>query len=158
MDVFRNFRKHFPAHLTGQTTSRSKRKHGTATVKLEEGVVGTPSTPGSRHKFPSQPPIRDGQSPPDTHPTPSPSKGNGKGKQSRSDVRLGLQDFCIGVRIPAAAGLSEQQQQAIDRHLVRLFVIPSTSGLAAGYSVSGATIRGEGLCFALQREREKRGF
>lgn len=50
----------------------------------------------------------------------------GKGKaESKSDVQLGLQQLAIAVPGDGPA-----------RHIVRLFVIPSTSGLAAGYTVS----------------------
>lgn len=47
-------------------------------------------------------------------------------KQSKSDVQLGLQ--CLVLTIPAP--------NAPKRQDVLLYVIPSTSGLAAGYSVS----------------------
>lgn len=57
----------------------------------------------------------------------SPSKG--KGKQSGSDVQIGLQNLVISVQAEGQKGSS------LGREDVRLFVIPSTSGLAAGYSV-----------------------
>ena len=60
----------------------------------------------------------------------SPSKG--KVKQSSSDVQVGLQNLVISVLVGDTDKASER------REYVRLFVIPSTSGLAAGYSVSPA--------------------
>jgi hypothetical protein len=60
----------------------------------------------------------------------SPSKA--KVKQSSSDVQVGLQNLVISVLVGDTDKASER------REYVRLFVIPSTSGLAAGYSVSPA--------------------
>jgi hypothetical protein len=93
MDVYRNFRKHFPSHLMEITLK--KRQHD---VK-----------PDTKDMEPA-----------------SPSSSKSKAKQSLSDVQLGLQKLVLSV--PDASGTSE-------RHLIRLFVIPSTSGLAAGYTV-----------------------
>lgn len=58
----------------------------------------------------------------------SPSKG--KRKPSSSDVQLGFQKLVVSV--PSAPSAV---QAGSDNWLVRLFVIPSTSGLAAGYTV-----------------------
>ena len=62
-----------------------------------------------------------------------------QGRQSSSDVQLGLQNIVISVHGDDLAS----------RHLVRLFVIPSTSGLAAGYSVSIMHISSEQRIFRL---------
>lgn len=59
----------------------------------------------------------------------SPSPNKNKGKQSGSDVRIGLQNLVISVQVEEPAGSAGKRED------VRLFVIPSTSGLAAGYSV-----------------------
>lgn len=57
-----------------------------------------------------------------------------KGKQSGSDVQIGLQSLVISVT-------AEDSNAATPlRDYVRLFVIPSTSGLAAGYSVRSASM------------------
>lgn len=61
----------------------------------------------------------------------SPSKS--KGKQSTSDVQVGLQNLVISV-----LASDDEDKASKRREYVRLFVIPSTSGLAAGYSVSAA--------------------
>lgn len=55
-------------------------------------------------------------------PPPSPHK------QSKSDVRLGLQEIVLSI--------APEDVDSAPRDLVRLFVIPSSSGLAAGYSVN----------------------
>lgn len=51
-------------------------------------------------------------------------------KRSSSDVQLGLQNLVLSV-----AAEDGEEANKTQRHSVRLFVIPSTSGLAAGYSV-----------------------
>lgn len=63
-------------------------------------------------------------------PAASPSPSKSKGKQSGSDVQIGLQKLVISVM------REEDDTKEVERAHVRLFVIPSTSGLAAGYSVS----------------------
>ena len=98
MDVYRNFRKHFPAYLLGTSGSPVK-KGSQQALKLEEATS--------------------------TMDSPSPTRG--KGKKSSSDVQLGLQKLVLSVPT------GEDPEAA--RQLVRLFVIPSTSGLAAGYTV-----------------------
>jgi hypothetical protein len=92
MDVYRNFRKHFPSHSIGTPKKRQQ------DVKPERTKVEPAS----------------------------PSSSKSKAKQSSSDVQLGLQKLVLSV--PDASGTREH-------HLIRLFVIPSTSGLAAGYTV-----------------------
>merc|ERR1712093_115167 len=117
MDVFRNFRKHFPKHLTGTT----------ATIQAKGEVLGSPQMAQS-------PPVKMRVRDESTQDTSSPLAGSGskgKGKQSTSDVQLGLQSFCLGVSTNSDA---EQAGLPGEKHLVRLFAIPSTSGLAAGYS------------------------
>lgn len=61
-------------------------------------------------------------------PTTSPSKS--PNKRSSSDVQLGLQSLVLSIGVEHG-----EEANTIQRTYVRLFVIPSTSGLAAGYSV-----------------------
>lgn len=105
MDVYRNFRKHFPAHLLA-TSSSPVKKDSPQALKLSQSAVKLEEA---------------------TSTIDSPSPHKGKGKKSSSDVQLGLQKLVLSV--PTGKDLDAA------RHLIRLFVIPSTSGLAAGYTV-----------------------
>lgn len=62
--------------------------------------------------------------------TSGPSTSPSKRKQSTGDVQLGLQNVVISVPDPLNKS----------RHLVRLVALPSTSGLAAGYTVRTSSL------------------
>lgn len=100
--------------FVGMDVYRQFRKHfakvpGVITTSSKKSQAGSPNTKTA---------------------SPAPSPSPSKSKRSTSDVQLGLQNLILSV--PTEDNAEAEQSR---RQLVRLFVIPSTSGLAAGYSV-----------------------